>query len=114
MADAIDTLVYPFVQRGLFTTTEQAVAEMAREYVLCQIEAYRRQIQIFEERYGMTYAQFGAYLQARSATLADHPDPTLNQAVIAEEEDALSWKIAQDMLLNWLGLQTEVHAWLRV
>jgi hypothetical protein len=25
-----------------------------------------------------------------------------------EEDDALDWKIAQDMLTQWLGLQSEV------
>ena len=27
-----------------------------------------------------------------------------------EEEDAFDWKVAHDMLINWLGLQTEVVA----
>jgi hypothetical protein len=29
---------------------------------------------------------------------------------MAEEEDALDWKIAREMLTNWLGLQAEVAA----
>jgi len=28
--------------------------------------------------------------------------------VMKEEEDALDWKIATEMLQSWLGLQTEV------
>jgi len=52
----------------------------------------------------MTYEQFNDYLKSRSAMLAAKPTPALNQAVIAEEEDALDWKIACEMLQSWLGL----------
>jgi hypothetical protein len=104
------TIVEPFVRRGLFASPEQAVTEMARDYVMRQIERYRAAAESLQAKYGMTYEQFEAYLQSRSATLAAHPDPALNQAIMAEEEDALDWKIARDMLTSWLGLQTETGA----
>lgn len=107
MSATVATIVEPFVRRGLFTTPEQAVTEMARDYVLRQIERYQTIIQRLQTHYGMTYEQFDAYLQARSATLQSHPDPMLNTAVMAEEEDALDWKIAREMLQSWLGLQGE-------
>jgi len=59
-------------------------------------------------RYGMTYEQFEEYLRARAKKLATSPNPALNQAVMLEEEDAQDWKIARDMLHNWLGMQREV------
>jgi translation initiation factor 2 alpha subunit (eIF-2alpha) len=83
---------------------------MARDYALRQVEHYRAITENLQTKYGMTYEQFEAYLKSRSATLAASPNPTLNQAVIAEEEDALDWKIAREMLQSWLGLQTEVGA----
>ena len=104
------SVIEPFVRRGLFATPEQAVTEMASDYVLRQIERYRSIIKDLQARYGMTYEQFDAYLKARSATLASHPDPALSQAVMAEEEDALDWKIAREMLHSWLGLQSETGA----
>ncbi|MGC9393409.1 MAG: hypothetical protein ACP5J4_00990 [Anaerolineae bacterium] len=103
----ISMIVEPFVRRGLFASPEQAVTEMAREYILRQIEYYRSNIEALQAKYSMTYEQFEAYLQSRSATLLRQPHPSLNQAVMAEEEDALDWKIAREMLQSWLGLQAE-------
>jgi hypothetical protein len=108
MTDQVAAVIEPFVRRGLFASPEKAVAEMARDYVLRQIERYRSVTESLQAKYGMTYEQFEAYLKSRSATLSASPNPSLNQAVIAEEEDALDWKIAREMLQSWLGLQVEV------
>lgn len=107
MSSDLATMVEPFVRRGLFDSPEQAVAEMARSYILHQIEDYRSIVEGLKAKYGMTYQQFTSYLHARAATLAEHPSPALSQAVIAEEEDALEWKTAREMLSSWLGLDTE-------
>jgi hypothetical protein len=110
MAHAMIDIVQPFVRRGLFATPEKAVAEMAQDYVLRQIERYRAIDESLQAKYGMTYVQFEAYLRSRSTTLAATPDVKLNQAVMLEEEDAHDWKIAREMLQSWLGLQGEVAA----
>lgn len=110
MSTQVAALVEPFVRRGLFATPERAVAEMTRDYVLRQIERYRAIIEKLQAKYGMTYDQFNAYLRSRSQTLATSPNPVLNQAVMTEEEDALDWKVANEMLQSWLGLQSEVGA----
>jgi len=109
MTDVID-IVRPFVRRGLFASAEKAVAQMARDYVLRQIERYRAVDDRLQTKYGMTYEQFEAYLQSRSDALATAPDPALNQAVMMEEEDGADWKLAREMLHSWLGLQGEVAA----
>ena len=106
----VSSILQPFVQRGLFPSTEKAVAEIAQDYVLRQIERYRAIDQRLQAQYGMTYDQFEAYLHARSSTLAAAPDVRLNQAVMLEEEDAHDWRIAREMLQSWLGLQGEVAA----
>jgi hypothetical protein len=79
-----------------------------REYILHQIENYRSVIESLLAKYGMTYDQFNAYPKSRSETLVTTPSPALNQAVMKEEEDASEWKIAEEMLRAWLGLQSEV------
>ena len=108
MSDALVDIVEPFVRRGLFASPEKAVAEMAYDYVLRQIERYRAIDDGLRAKYGMTFEQFEAYLQSRSATLAASPDSALNQAVMTEEEDAHDWKVAREMLQSWLGLHSEV------
>ena len=91
------------MRRGLFPNAEMAVAEITRDYVLRQIERYRAMETAFQARYGMTYEQFDDYLRARSGILSKKPNPALNQAIMLEEDDALDWKIARDMVQNWLG-----------
>jgi hypothetical protein len=106
----VSSILQPFVQRGLFPSTEKAVAEIAQDYVLRQIERYRAIDERLQSQYGMTYDQFEAYLRARSSALAAAPDVRLNQAVMREEEDAHDWHVAREMLQSWLGLQGEVAA----
>jgi hypothetical protein len=108
MSAELTAVIEPFVQRGLFPNAEIAVVEIARDYVLRQIERYRAIEAALEVRYGMTYDQFDAYLRARSQMLSETPDPVLNRAIMAEEEDALEWKIARAMVQNWLSLEHEV------
>lgn len=109
MNGQVSTILEPFIQRGLFESPEKAVIAMARDYVLRQVERYQATIDGFQHKYGMEYEQFEDYLKARSATLATTPDIELNQEIMAEEEDALDWKIARDMLTNWLGIQVPVN-----
>jgi hypothetical protein len=108
MSLELTAVVEPFVRRGLFPSAEMAVVEIARDYVLRQIERYRAIEAALQARHGMTYEQFDEYLRVRSKTLSETPDPTLNRAIMAEEDDALEWKIARDMVRSWLGLQREV------
>lgn len=108
MVTDVMAIVEPFVRRGVFQSPEAAVSEMARDYTLRQIERYRMIADTFRVKYGMDYEQFDAYLKARSATLASSPNEVLNRAVMEEEEDAFDWKVAREMLSNWLGLQVKV------
>jgi len=108
MTSQVATVIEPFVQRGLFDTPEKAIVAMARDYVMHQVERYQTIIESLQTKYGMGYEQFEAYLKSRSATLAAMPDPELNQAIMVEEDDALNWKIARDMLASWLGVHVEV------
>ena len=93
MSPELIAVVEPFVRRGLFPNAEMAVAEIARDYVLRQIERYHAVETAFQARYGMTYEQFDDYLRVRSETLSKNPNPALNQAIMIEEDDALDWKI---------------------
>lgn len=107
MNTATMALIDPFVKRGLFESHEKAVAELARSYVLQQIERYQATVASLQAKYGLTYDQFSAYLQARAETLAANPSPELSRAIMREEDDALEWKLANEMLASWLGLQAE-------
>lgn len=102
-------LVEPLVRHGAFSSPEQAVRELVHEYVLRQIDRYRSRITAYEERYGMPFEHFSAYLRERSTLLVSKvldsaERETVARAVMAEEEDWLDWKIARDFLTGWLGL----------
>ena len=100
MSEQVATLLSPFVKRGLFDSPEKAVVTLARDYTLHQIERHQNVIEQLQNKYGMSYEQFAAYLEARSAVLTKSPSPELSQALMEEEEDAFDWKVANDMLIN--------------
>lgn len=106
----ISGVLIPFVQRGLFDSLEHAVAEMAQNYTLHQIERYKSTVDSFQAKYGMNYGQFESYLKSRSECLSVAPNPKLSRAIMSEEDDAFDWKVALEMLSSWLGIQAEIRA----
>lgn len=109
MADPVFAVIETLVRRGIFASPQQAVVEMTRDYIMRQTERHRTIIEALQAKYGMTYEQFEAYLKSRCEALVANPNPRLNTAIMAEEEDALDWKTALEMLGSWLGLREETN-----
>jgi hypothetical protein len=113
MSATINAAIEPLVRRRIFSTEEEAIRELVREYVLRQITTLRQEIERFEQQYGMGFQQFGEYLHERSellesGSLSTGQRRTLGQAIMQEEDDWLDWKAAQEMLESWLGVRQEV------
>ncbi|NHZ72469.1 MAG: hypothetical protein GWP17_05245 [Aquificales bacterium] len=113
MTAIADTMLAPLIKRKFFFNEEDALQELLRGYILNQIAKLQQEVEKFEEKYGMRFKQFEAYLHERSALLSGNSMSAmqrqrLGQAVMQEEDDWLDWKAAQEMLESWLGLQAEV------
>ncbi len=110
---AVEAILEPLVTRRLFATPEEAAQKLVRDYVLRQIMSYRERIAAFERKYGVDFSHFTEYTSERTALLRRSTDlPTeqrqsLARAVMQEEDDWLDWKIAEEFLQSWLGLQAE-------
>jgi hypothetical protein len=112
MGTTISTVVAPLVERKVFVTEEEAVRSLLREYILRQIETLQQELALFEQKYGMRFEQFAAYLHERSVLLEEgglSPERrrVLGQAIMQEEDDWMDWKAAREMLESWLGLRQE-------
>ncbi len=103
MSSNVAEIVDPLVNSSLYENAEAAVRDLMSHHVLHQIERYRAVVEKFEDKYGMPYSQFTAYLNERAKQLASQP--ALSKKFMLEEEDALDWKIAGEMLDSWLGLK---------
>jgi recombinational DNA repair ATPase RecF len=109
------TQVEPLIRRNIFTSEEEAIQELVRDYIVRQLEILQNEIHQFERKYGMNFQQFHQYLHERSALLEKKALPmkrlqALNMAVMQEEDDWLDWKAARELLENWLGLRQEAGA----
>lgn len=114
MSVAMDTMLSPLIKREIFPNKEEALRELLREYILGQIFGLQQEVLSFEQKYGMHFQQFDAYLRERSALLVKNDISTaqrqkLGQAVMQEEDDWLDWKVTREMLESWLGLQKEAQ-----
>ena len=103
----------PLIRRKVFANEDSAVRELARDYILRQIDTLQLEMSRFESHYGMRFEYFDAYLRERSQLLASgglsaEQQKALGQALMQEEDDWLDWKAAQEMLENWLGLSQEI------
>jgi len=74
-------------------------------HIFQQISRYQSVVEKFECKYGMAYLQFEDYLQAQAKQLAT--EPAGHKQFMLEEEDALDWKIAVEMLANCLESKTQ-------
>jgi len=109
---AVETVLEPFVRRKLFSTPEEAARKLARSYILQQLDIYKQRIAEFERKHGMSFEQFTRYTSERTARLrsgemSQEQRQILGQDVMRDEEDWLDWKVAEEMLESWLGLESE-------
>lgn len=103
MSQNLAEIVHPLVDNGLYENAEAAVKDLMANHILQQIEHYRVIVEKFEKKYGMKYSQFDDYLKERAKKLAN--DPASQKRFMLEEEAALDWKVATEMLESWLGLK---------
>jgi hypothetical protein len=103
MSQNLAEIVHPLVDNGLYANAEAAVKDLMAGHVLHQIEHFRAIGEKFEKKYGMKYAQFNDYLEERAKKLTN--DSASQKRFMLEEEDALDWKVATEMLESWLGLK---------
>ncbi len=108
MSQNLAEIVHPLVEKGLFENAEIAVRNLMVDYTLHQIEHYQEIIKKFEQKYGMNYNQFNKYLSDHAKKVG--ADKQLQKRIMVEEEDALDWKIAAEMLESWLGLRRKSEA----
>lgn len=106
---SVQSILAPLIQNRVFADEETAVRELVRAYVQKQIDRLRAEIQALEEKYGMSYDQFNAYLHERSqllvsSALTADERRKLGQAVMEEEDDWLEWKARRELLDSWLDL----------
>jgi len=102
MAQKITDIVSPLVENGIFENAETAVKNLMLDFILNQIREYEVKIKKFEKKYKMNYYHFNLYLNERAKKVASNK--SLHRTFMMEEEDALDWKIATEMLESWLGL----------
>jgi len=103
MSRDLAEIVHPLVEKGLFESAETAVKNLMADYILRQIEHYRSIVEKYEQKYGMNYVQFNSYMEERANRLSDNS--SIHKSFMLEEEDALDWKIATELLEAWLGLR---------
>ena len=109
------TRIEPLLRRNIFATEDEAIQELAREYVLRQITALQEDLKRFEHKHGMNFQQFNKYLHERSVLLEKKSLPAeqlqaLSASIMLDEDDWLDWKAARELLESWLGLQRETEA----
>jgi hypothetical protein len=113
MTETARTVIEPLITRKIFTTEEEAVRELLRDYILRQIADLQQKTERFRQKYAMDFHQFSEYLHERSellgrGALSQEQMQVLGRAIMEEEDDWLEWKAAQDMLENWIGVRQEV------
>ena len=114
MSTTISPVIEPLIKKKIFSTEEEAIQELTREYILRQIDTLRRKVRRFERKHGMQFQQFSEYLHERSvllekSNLSAKQRQKLSQAIMQEEDDLLDWKVAKELMESWIGIRREVR-----
>jgi len=88
----MSTLVEPLVRRNIFSSEDEAIKELVREYVMRQVNELQKEVRQMEHKYGLNFQQFEKFLHERSVLLASDELSTeqrqsLNRSVMQEEDD---------------------------
>jgi hypothetical protein len=76
--------IEPLIQRKIFSSEEEAIQELLREYILRQVVSLEQQIDGFERKHGMRFQQFSEYLRERSILLGGAISPRNNARLWAK------------------------------
>jgi len=114
MSTTISSVIEPLIKKKIFSTEEEAIQELTREYILRQIDTLRRKASRFERKHGMQFQQFSEYLHERSvllekSNLSAEQRQKLSQAIMQEEDDWLDWKVVKELMESWIGIRREVR-----
>jgi len=77
----------PLVELGLYGSTREFIREVTSEFIMHKIEFYKKQLKVFEKKYGMSFGAFSKKLK--------------KSASISEEDDWMEWEAAKNMLKVW-------------
>jgi len=89
-AEVLTELKYaakPLVELGLYGSTREFIREITSEFIKHKIEFYKKQLKVFEKKYGMSFSAFSKKLE--------------NSASIPEEDDWMEWEAAENMIGVW-------------
>lgn len=89
-AEVLTELKYvakPLVELGLYGSTREFIQEITSEFIKHKIEFYKKQLKVFEKKYGMSFSAFSKKLE--------------NSASIPEEDDWMEWEAAENMIGVW-------------
>ncbi len=77
----------PLVELGLYGSTREFIRDITSEFIKHKIEFYKKQLKVFEKKYGMSFGAFSKKLE--------------KGASIPEEDDWMEWEAAENMLKVW-------------
>jgi len=89
-AEVLTELKYaakPLVELGLYGSTREFIREITSEFIKHKIEFYKKQLKVFEKKYGMSFSAFSKKLE--------------NNASLPEEDDWMEWEAAENMIGVW-------------
>ena len=89
-AEILNELKYaakPLVELGLYGSTREFIREITSEFIKHKIEFYKKQLKVFEKKYGMSFSAFSKKLE--------------KSASIPEEDDWMEWEAAENMIEVW-------------
>jgi hypothetical protein len=97
--DMLNELKYaakPLVELGLYGSTREFIREVTLEFIKHKIEFYKKQLKVFEKKYGMSFGAFSKKLE--------------KSASIPEEDAWMEWEAAENMLKVWKQAAKETGA----
>jgi len=77
----------PLLELGLYGSTREFIRDVTSEFIKHKIEFYKKQLKVFEKKYGMSFGTFSKRLE--------------KGASIPEEDDWMEWEAAENMLKVW-------------
>lgn len=89
----LEDLAKPFIEAGIYNSSEAFVRELVKDVAANRIETYQRTIKRYEAKYG-SFERLGKKIKGR--------------ATPKQEDEWMEWEAARNMLKAWKSVAREL------
>ena len=110
--EAVKKIVAPFLTHGICKDEDEALKMLADDYVKRQVGRYQERAEHFRSFYRTSVEQFAEQVAALcegSGGISSLANLDKQQQIVRAEDDLEEWQAAEQFLVRWQAVETDLQ-----